>query len=248
MREINASGISFTELNRSIRDMLGKGKGSVRLKNVTGQRYIADGISGTCRLLIEGVPGNDMAAYMDGPEVVVYGNSQDSTANTMNSGRIIIYGNAGDTAGYAMRGGEIFIKGDTGYRTGIHMKEYKGKKPVIVIGGRAGDFLGEYMAGGVIILLGIGAGKEAGTGSITGNYCGTGMHGGVIYVRGEVEGFRLGKEVRAEEAGVADMKLISGYVARYAKYFDVEAGIIADMKFTKIYSFNKRPYGNLYAY
>jgi len=28
------------------------------------------------------------------------------------------------------------------------MKQYKEKKPVIVIGGTAGSFLGEYLAGG----------------------------------------------------------------------------------------------------
>ena len=29
-----------------------------------------------------------------------------------------------------------------GYRAGIHMKEYKEKRPLIVIGGSAGSFLG----------------------------------------------------------------------------------------------------------
>jgi len=35
------------------------------------------------------------------------------------------------------------------------MKEYGGRKPIIVIGGKAGGFLGEYMAGGIMLVLGL---------------------------------------------------------------------------------------------
>lgn len=49
-----------------------------------------------------------------------------------------------DATGYAMRGGKIFVRGNAGYRAGIHMKAYKDKTPVLVIGGKAGSFLGEY--------------------------------------------------------------------------------------------------------
>ena len=34
----------------------------------------------------------------------------------------------------------IFVKGNAGYRAGIHMKAYKEKKPIMVIGGRAGSY------------------------------------------------------------------------------------------------------------
>mgnify|MGYP002508363490 CR=1 FL=1 len=44
---------------------------------------------------------------------------------------------------------------NAGYRAGIHMKAYKDKVPVMVIGGTAGSFLGEYQAGGVIVVLGL---------------------------------------------------------------------------------------------
>ncbi len=52
----------------------------------------------------------------------------------MNEGKILIHGNIGDAAGYAMRGGKIYIKGSAGYRAGIHMKAYKEKIPVMIIG------------------------------------------------------------------------------------------------------------------
>jgi glutamate synthase domain-containing protein 3 len=245
MQVLDAKNIRFRELNQSIRNMLGSGQEELHLKNVAGQRYIANGLSGNHRIFIEGIPGNDMAAYMDGPEVIVKGNAQDAIGNTMNRGRVIVHGNAGDTAGYAMRDGEIYIRGNTGYRVGIHMKEYNSKKPVIVIGGSAGDFLGEYMAGGTIIVLGldIGEGEE-----IAGNFCGTGMHGGKIYIRGHIEPHRLGKEVSAVEADIFDMESIKEYIERFSQYFEVDCGFIMDKKFTKLYACNKRPYGNLYTH
>lgn len=134
---------------------------TITLKNVLGQRFIGSGISKEIKIKIYGVPGNDLGAYMDGPEIEVFSNVQDAIGNTMNKGSIIVHGSCGDTAGYAMRGGEIFIKENVGYRVGIHMKEYLDMKPAIVIGGTAGDFLGEYMAGGVIILLGLNASKNS---------------------------------------------------------------------------------------
>ncbi len=245
MKVIDADGIYYSNLNKTIKEALKSGQNEIVLKNVNGQRYIGDGITGNQKIIIEGIPGNDMAAYMNGIEIVVHGNAQDAAANTMNDGRIIIHGNAGDTLGYAMRGGEVFVKGDVGYRVGIHMKEYKDKVPVIVVGGKAGDFLGEYMAGGIIILLGLNL--EDGE-QMLGNYCGTGMHGGVIFVRGCVEPHKLGKEVKPINPGEEDMNLIKRYVERYVEYFGFSYDFILNKGFTKLIPYNKRPYGNLYAY
>ena len=143
-----------------------------------GQRYIGAGQSeGT--IILNEVPGNALGAYLDGANIIVNCSAQDATGDTMNAGEITIHGSTGDAAGYAMRGGAIYVQGDAGYRAGIHMKEYKEKVPVLVIGGRTGSFLGEYQAGGIIIVLGIGSEDR----QPVGNFCGTGMHGGRIYLR-----------------------------------------------------------------
>ncbi|MDR2860266.1 MAG: hypothetical protein LBV66_00340, partial [Elusimicrobiota bacterium] len=178
MKTIDAFNIKYKELNEIINETINVDSNIV-LDNVFGQRYIGCVLPQSVKIKINGTPGNDMAAYMDGAEIEVFGNAQDAVGNTMNDGKIIIHGNCGDTAGYAMRGGQIYIEGNVGYRVGIHMKEYKEMKPLIVIGGKAGDFLGEYMAGGTIILLGLGLNKGE---DLTGKYCGTGMHGGKIYL------------------------------------------------------------------
>jgi glutamate synthase domain-containing protein 3 len=245
MKVIDASGMHYKDLNAMIKQLIKGNAAEILVKNVQGQRYIGDGIHGNSKIIIEGTPGNDMAAYMDGATIVVHGNAQDGVANTMNDGKVVIHGNTGDILGYAMRGGEVYIKGDVGYRVGIHMKEYLDKKPVIVIGGKAGAFLGEYMAGGIIILLGLNVDD---TQKIVGNYCGTGMHGGVIYSRIPIDSYKLGKEVKQAQAEDGDMEIISSYVKKFSEYFGFDYRSIMDSQFVKIYPYNHRPYGNLYAY
>ncbi|MGM0366452.1 MAG: hypothetical protein ACQEP5_07940 [Actinomycetota bacterium] len=252
---ISAKSLGYRELNKKIKDIIGGSKSpvSLEIKEVCGHRYIGDGIKADASILVHGVPGNDLGAFMDGPGIEVYGNVQDGTGNTMNAGRIIIHGDAGDILGYSMRGGEIYVKGSVGYRSGIHMKAFKDKVPVIVIGGQAGNFLGEYMAGGIIILLGLF--KESRhlelplglNGELAGNYIGTGMHGGTIYIRGAVSSYKLGKEVKKMPMDAGDQKLLERYLQNYSTYFGYNRHI--DTKgFTKLIPFSHRPYGKLYAY
>ncbi|MBZ4665848.1 MAG: glutamate synthase GltB3 subunit [Mahella sp.] len=110
MKVIDANAIHYQQLNALIKQTAMSGEGDIRVLNVRGQRYIGDGMHDDATITIEGVPGNDMAAFMDGPTIIVKGNAQDAIGNTMNEGKVIIHGHAGDTVGYAMRGGTIFIR------------------------------------------------------------------------------------------------------------------------------------------
>jgi glutamate synthase domain-containing protein 3 len=159
----------------------------------------------------------------------------------MNEGKIIIRGNAGDALGYAMRGGRIFVQGDAGYRTGIHMKEYRDKKPVIVIGGKVGSFLGEYLAGGLITVLGIGS-----EGVPVGNFTGTGMHGGKIFIRTDKELSNLPEQVAAENASAEDLREIEPYVTEFAGYFRMNAAALLKDRFYVLKPNAKNPYKQLY--
>ncbi|HEY3373812.1 MAG TPA: hypothetical protein VGK02_01970 [Candidatus Aquicultor sp.] len=244
---IDAKGLHYRDLNEKIREAVRNGETEIKLVNVNGQRYIGDAIDIPVNIIVEGIPGADLGAFMNGPMINVYANAQDHVANTMNEGKIIIHGDAGDVLGYGMRGGKLFIKGDVGYRVGIHMKEYHEKIPVVVIGGTAGDFFGEYMAGGTLILLGLPTGNN-GKDEIAGNYFGTGMHNGVIYVRGQLEQYKLGKEVAVLELDDRDRALIKKYVTEFAEDVGLNADEILAGEFIKIKAVSKRPYGNLYAY
>jgi glutamate synthase domain-containing protein 3 len=182
---------------------------------------------------------------MDGPKITVDRNAQDGVGNTMNSGEIIVKGRAGDIVAMGMRGGKIFIKDSVGYRAAIHMKEYGLLRPVLVIGGDAQDFLGEYMAGGLVIVLGMGV---KGRPRHRANHIGTGMHGGNIFLRGDVEDYQLGKEARMEPAAEEDLKLIKPYVEEYVDYFGGDAEEIVHSGFSKLSPRSHRPFGGLYAY
>jgi glutamate synthase domain-containing protein 3 len=242
--EIDAKNLHYRDLNDQIHQALGHGAKEILLRNVNGQRYIGNGIRGNLKISIEGVPGNDLAAFMDGPSIIVNSNAQDAVGNTMNSGKVVIHGHAGDVLGYGMRGGKLFIQGDVGYRVGIHMKAFKKHIPVIIIGGTARDFLGEYQAGGVIILLGLDRDGKP----FVGNYIGTGMHGGVIYIRGEVDPFQLGKEVSISSVDETDEKRLRLYLKEYCDEFGLSIDAVMRDRFIKLLPTHLRPYGKIYAY
>jgi glutamate synthase domain-containing protein 3 len=241
--KINAQDMHYRELNTLLRELDGKGAEKVEINNVYGQRYIGTDLKTKMKIDIYGTPGNDLAAFMDGPSIEVHGNAQDCTGNTMNDGHIVIHGRAGDITGYGMRGGKMFIRDDVGYRVGIHMKEYMDKKPYMVVGGTAEDFLGEYMAGGVLVILGLTLKKGE---AYRARFVGTGMHAGVIYVRGEIG--NLGKEVKSVDANKTDLKEIEGLAKEYCGYFNADLKEIMSGKFVKIVPYSHRPYGRIYAY
>ncbi|MCS7114637.1 MAG: hypothetical protein RMJ15_00720 [Nitrososphaerota archaeon] len=226
------------KLNSLIRDLVKRGFKEFNLHNVFGQRYIGAGLCGNIVIKVHGTPGNDLGIFMNGPKMYIYGNVQDGCGNTMNDGLIVVYGNAGDVIGYSMRGGKIFIRGDVGYRAGIHMKGYQ-TTPALVIGGSAGDFLGEYMAGGVILLLELKRNGQRET-----RFAGTGMHGGVIYVRGRITHF--GKGAKRENTEEKDLQVIHKLVKQFCDLFNLDFGKIMEQEFTKIVPASHRPYGKLY--
>jgi len=155
------------------------------------------------------------------------------------------------------------------------MKSYLEKFPVIVIGGRAGNFLGEYMAGGVIIVLGLNLtvnnskninNIEKNTilktfssdkffaysdNSIVGDYTGTGMHGGIIYLKKDVGDYKIGREVRKIVIDEKDVKFLELYLKNFCSYFNIDYKntILKNFKdFIKLEPHSHRPYGRLYAY
>lgn len=234
--KLSALESGYRELNEKIRGI----NGEVIINDCFGQRFIGSGAQSK-KITINGTPGNALGAYLDGAEIIVNGNAQDAVGDTMNDGKIIIYGNAGDALGYAMRGGKIFVKGNTGYRTGIHMKEYQDKKPVIVAGGSTGSFLGEYLAGGLIIVLGLNTDD-----SPVGNFTGTGMHGGEIFLRTNKKPENLPKQVNVNVADEVQMSNIMKILEEYAGIFDISMDEILCKPFYRLTPNAKNPYRQLY--
>ncbi len=234
---INAKELGYKELN----DKLRKADKACKIENCCGQRFIAAGMSEKT-ITIDGVPGNALGAYLNGASITVNANAQDAVGDTMNDGEIVIHGNIGDAAGYAMRGGRIYVKSNGGYRAGIHMKEYKEKVPVMVIGGVVGSFLGEYQAGGIIIVLGLDSqGKK-----IVGNFPCTGMHGGKMYIRSDCKDILLPPQITARAAEKEDLEDIKEYLMRYCDLFKCDIDEILSVPFTVITPDSKSPYKQMY--
>ncbi|MDT4762692.1 glutamate synthase [Sphaerochaeta sp. PS] len=238
MTTIDVGLKAFDELNREIRSCTDP---ELVLTNVHGQRYIGCALTERA-ITINGTAGNALGSYLDGCAITVNGNAQDAIGDTMNDGRIIIHGCCGDAAGYSMRGGKIFIRDSAGYRSGIHMKAYQEKQPVIIIGERAGSFLGEYLAGGTIIVLGL---HQEGKAPV-GYFCGTGMHGGKIYLRCDTLPSDLPQQVSASDATEADLAEISGSLADYCAVFALDMEAVLANHFFVLRPNSSTPYKMLY--
>lgn len=238
--KVTANIMHYKELNDMIRESEDK---TITIDNCIGQRFIGSGLDGK-EIIINGTPGNALGAYLNGSKIIVNGNVQDAVGDTMNTGEIIVHGSSGDATGYAMRGGKIFVEGNTGYRAGIHMKAYKEKVPVLVIGGTAGSFLGEYQAGGIIVVLGLES-----TGKIpVGDFCGTGMHGGKMFLRCEELPSDLPPQVVSKTALKEDLEEILPVIKEFCIEFDKDFNNIINSHFFVLSADTKNPYKQLYTH
>ena len=240
MMKLEAGLTHFKALNERVRSCP---DAEIVIENCIGQRYLGCGTADK-RLTIHGTPGNALGAYLNGSTIEVFGNAQDAAGDTMNDGAIIVHGNAGDCAGYAMRGGRILIEGDCGYRGGIHMKSYEDKSPVLVIGGRAGSFLGEYQAGGAIVVLGRGCGGE----TPVGYFCGTGMHGGRIFLRCDEAPRGFPPQVLVREADADDRAALLPHLTEFCAHFGGCAETLAAERFFVLSPNPEAGYRQLYTF
>lgn len=234
---IDAAGKDFRQLNEEIRACAEE---AITITGCNGQRYIGDGLDGR-RLTVYGTAGNALGAYLCGAELEVFGNAQDAVGDTMDSGRIVVHGRAGDAAGYAMRGGSIFIESDIGYRAGIHMKAYRDKVPALVAGGSAGSFLGEYQAGGTVVVLNL---REEGPAA--GNFCGTGMHGGRIFLRQPEPPEGLPEQVAVRRAAEEDAPVLRPLLEAFERYFGKTGRDLRPAAFWVLTPNTANPYRKLY--
>ena len=234
---IDANGMDHRTINERIRSADGK----CLVSGCCGQRFIAAGMSDK-DITIDGIPGNALGSYLNGGKIEVLGNAQDAVGDTMNNGTIVVHGNLGDAVGYAMRGGKIYVRGNAGYRAGIHVKAYKDKVPLIVIGGRSGSFLGEYQAGGVIVILNLDTPDR----KCVGFFPCTGMHGGKVYLRSECSDVVFPKQVKARKATKKDMDELKKLLSEYIGIFNLDENEVLSSCFTVITPDSENPYRQMY--
>jgi len=253
------------ELNERIRKAVREGYTWITLRNVCGQRFIGAGIKDRVTIEVFGDAGLDLGVFSEGASIIVHGCSEYLLGNTLNGGELVVYGDSWDITGMGARHGRMFIMGDGGSRVGIHMKEYKDKKPAIVYGGRVKQYCGEYMAGGVIVVLGLDyseairkKGKEITkedidsgrirdyAGEIVQSDLGSGIHGGAVYIRGEVPDDALGVYASKEGLNDEDKRILSPLLERFSELFNTPTDLIWGKGFTKIKPVSSRPFGKVY--
>ena len=168
--DIDADGLTSTEVNNRIRDLMQQGYGTVVIRNPRGKHSLGVGILSRLNLIVEGSLGYFGVGLIDGPNVRINGRVGWSCGENMMSGTIIIEKNAGSTFGAAIRGGDLVCKGSVGSRTGIDMKGGS-----IIVGGDTGALSGFMMQRGRMIVCGD-AGKNLGDS----------MYDGTIFVGGSI--------------------------------------------------------------
>ncbi|HUK74935.1 MAG TPA: hypothetical protein VLU99_04015 [Nitrososphaerales archaeon] len=202
VHRLDSTGVGFGDINEFLRKAYRSGSEVARIENVSGQRYIGMGFStkqedGTrkkFKVELHGYPGNCLANLNDGVSYEVFGNVSDDLADTMHAGSVVVHGSARDVAGQTLQGGYIFVRGSVGNRAAIQMREYKQARPFFIIGETADDYLGEYMAGGILAVLNLSNSDRP-----VGKFAATGLVGGTLYIRGEVDPTQLGLPPSAED-------------------------------------------------
>lgn len=141
-----------------------------------------------------------------------------------------------------MRGGKIHVRRNARYRTGIHMKAYREKLPLLLIGGSTGSFLSERQAGGIIIVLGLDTDGK----SLISNFSCTGMHGGKLFLRSDCAGIAFPEQVTARPATPEDMTEIEPYLREFCALFDAPFDKAFAPPYTVVTLDSRNPYQRMY--
>ena len=131
-------------------------------------------------------PGQRVGAMgMKGTRIIVEGSVPADTGWLNSGAEIIVKGDSGDTTAHCAASGEIYIGGRVGTRSGALMKhDPKFKIPEFWVLKNTGSFSFEFMGGGIAIVCGYECEELD---SVLGKGSCGGMVGGTIFVRGKVE-------------------------------------------------------------
>ncbi len=195
--ELDADGLTTTEVNAKIRELMDQGYGTIVIQNPRGKHSLGVGILNRLNLIIEGSTGYFSTGLIDGPNVRVNGRVGWSCGENMMSGTVVVEKNAGSTFGAAIRGGDLVCKGHVGSRTGIDMKG-----GTIIVGGDTGALSGFMMQRGRMVVCG-NAGKNLGDS----------MYDGTIYVGGKIRS--LGVDAVEAELTQLDQAWLTRKLTQY---------------------------------
>ena len=150
-------------------------------------------------------PGQRVGSMgMPHTKIIVEG-SAPADVGWLNSGaEIVVKGDSGDTTAHCAASGKIFIGGRSGTRSGALMKhDPKFPEPEFWVLKNTGSFSFEFMGGGVAVVCGY---ECEDFHSVLGDRACTGMVGGIVYVRGNLAG--VSDDVWVMELDSSDLEFL----------------------------------------
>ncbi len=195
--ELDAAGLSNTQVNLRIRELMSEGYGHIIVRNPGAKHSLGVGILNRLRLDFEGSLGYFGCGLIDGPNVHISGRVGWSCAENMLAGTVLIEKNAGSTFGAAIRGGDLVCRGSVGSRTGIDQKG-----GTIIVGGDTGTLSGFMMQRGRMVVLGNAHSN-----------LGDSMYDGTIYVGGKIAS--LGVDAVESEMNELDCRWLKAKLEIY---------------------------------
>ncbi len=163
-------------------------------------------------------PGQRVGSMgMPGTEIVVEGPAP-ADVGWLNAGAtIVVKGDGGDTTGHCAADGVIYIGGRAGTRTGSLMKHDPAySAPQLWILKNTGSFPFEFMGGGIAVVCGYDCDDVD---SVIGDRACVGMVGGMVYVRGPIQG--LPGNVRLlDSLGEEDWEFLSSHMPNFLAAID----------------------------
>lgn len=218
---INEKRISTQELLQTIYNKMEEGYSNFEI-NAAGQHDIGgplwskDGKEITFKIKNPGQRVGSMG--MPGTRIVVEG-SAPADVGWLNAGaEIIVKGDSADTTAHCAASGKIFISGRVGTRSGALMKyDPKYPAPEFWVLKNTGSFSFEFMGGGTAVVCGYGC--EDFDSTLGSRSC-IGMVGGTIYVRGPVKD--ISSEVFVVQLDEKDKEFLSGGLKDFLEKIEKE--------------------------
>ena len=197
MAEINCTGRTTREINRAIKEQIGRGEVDVLVREPLARHNLAVAVLDPARVVFDGSVGYYCGGMIDGATIEVRGSAGWGLAESMLSGRVVVRGSAGNGAAASIRGGTVVIHDDAAARLGVAMKG-----GLVLVAGNCGYMAGFMGQAGTMVVLGN-----------TGRAFADSMYQTTCFVGGEIA--ELGNDAVIEAPTSEDQDLLREVLAEH---------------------------------
>ena len=197
MADVICEGKTTRQINREIKQLIGRGETDIRVENPRARHNLGVAILQPVRLTLDGSVGYYCGGMIDGPTVEIQGSAGWGLAESMLKGTVVVHGNAGNGTAASIRGGTVVVHGHASARLGVAMKG-----GLVVVAGDCGYMTGFMGQKGKLIVCGDTAEGFADS-----------MYETVCFVGGRIA--ELGNDAVIEEPTEEDLAFLESTLAQY---------------------------------